>query len=60
MNSEDPCSHFDANIRAEALRKAAAESDFPPPSTRVNPPDHTFYSFNYKGYSPSEFGLEAK
>lgn len=60
MNSEDPCSHFDANIRAEALRKAAAESDFPPPSTRVNAHAHTFYSFNYKGYSPSQFALEAK
>ena len=60
MNSEDPCSHFDSNVRAEALRKEAAESDFPPPTTWVNAHAHTFYSFNYKGYSPSRFALEAK
>ena len=60
MNSEDPCSHFDSNVRAEALRKEAIESDFPPPTTWVNAHAHTFYSFNYKGYSPSRFALEAK
>ena len=60
MNSEDPCSHFDSNVRAEALQKEAAESDFPPPTTWVNAHAHTFYSFNYKGYSPSRFALEAK
>ena len=60
MNSEDPCSHFDSNVRAEALRKEAAESDFPPPTSWVNAHAHTFYSFNYKGYSPSRFALEAK
>ena len=60
MFSEDPCSHFDSNVRAEALRTEAAESDFPPPTTWVNAHAHTFYSFNYKGYSPSRFALEAK
>ena len=60
MNSEDLCSHFDSNIRAEALRKEAAEEDFPPPTTWVNAHAHTFYSFNYMGYSPSRFALEAK
>ena len=60
MNSEDPCSHFDSNVRAEALRKEAAETDFPPPTTWVNAHAHTFYSFNYRGYSPSRFALEAK
>ena len=60
MNSEDPCSHFDSNVRAEALRKEAAESDFPAPTSWVNAHAHTFYSFNYKGYSPSRFALEAK
>ena len=60
MNSEDPCSHFDSNVRAEALRKEAVESDFPPPTSWVNAHAHTFYSFNYKGYSPSHFALEAK
>jgi hypothetical protein len=42
------------------LRKEAAESDFPPPTSWVNAHAHTFYSFNYKGYSPSRFALEAK
>ena len=60
MYSVDLCSHFDSNIRAEALRKEAAEEDFPPPTTWVNAHAHTFYSFNYKGYSPSRFALEAK
>ena len=60
MNSEDLCSHFDSNVRAEALRKEAAEEDFPPPTTWVNAHAHTFYSFNYMGYSPSRFALEAK
>ena len=60
MNSEDPCSHFDSNVRAEALRKEAAEANFPPATTWVNAHAHTFYSFNYKGYSPSRFALEAK
>ncbi|MEC7803091.1 MAG: hypothetical protein VX467_07915 [Verrucomicrobiota bacterium] len=60
MNSKDLCSHFDSNVRAEALRKEAAEEDFPPPTTWVNAHAHTFYSFNYMGYSPSRFALEAK
>jgi len=60
MNSEDLCSHFDSNVRAQALRKEAAEEDFPPPTTWVNAHAHTFYSFNYMGYSPSRFALEAK
>ena len=60
MNSEDPCSHFDSNVRAEALSKEVAEADFPPATTWVNAHAHTFYSFNYKGYSPSRFALEAK
>ena len=60
MNSKDLCSHFDSSVRAEALRKEAAEEDFPPPTTWVNAHAHTFYSFNYMGYSPSRFALEAK
>ena len=60
MNSEDPCSHFDSNVRAEALRKEAAAASFPPATTSVNAHAHTFFSFNYKGYSPSRFALEAK
>ena len=58
--SEDPCNHFEFNVRSEALREEANSSSFPPPSTSVNAHAHTFYSFNYKGYSPSRFALEAK
>ncbi len=58
--SEDPCNHFDSNVRACALREEAESTEFPPPSTLVNAHAHTFYSFNYKGYSPSRFALEAK
>lgn len=60
MNSEDPCSHFDSNVRAEALKKEMAHANFPTPGSWVNAHAHTFYSFNYKGYSPSRFVLEAK
>ena len=41
-------------------REEAVSADFPPPTTLVNAHAHTFYSFNYKGYSPSRFALEAK
>jgi hypothetical protein len=58
--SEDPSNHFDSNVRASTLRKEAESTEFPPPSTLVNAHAHTFYSFNYKGYSPSRFALEAK
>jgi len=58
--SEDPCNDFDSNVRASALREQAELSEFPPPTTLVNAHAHTFYSFNYKGYSPSRFALEAK
>jgi hypothetical protein len=58
--SEDSFNHFDSNIRANALHEEAKTAEFPPPSTLVNAHAHTFYSFNYKGYSPSRFALEAK
>jgi hypothetical protein len=58
--SEDPCNHFDSNVRAAALLEEAKTAKFPPPSTFVNAHAHTFYSFNYKGYSPTRFALEAK
>ena len=58
--SEDPCNHFDSNVRASALREEAKRAEFPSPTTLVNAHAHTFYSFNYKGYSPSRFALEAK
>lgn len=58
--SEDSFNHFDSNIRANALHEETKTAEFPPPSTLVNAHAHTFYSFNYKGYSPSRFALEAK
>ena len=59
MNSEDPCSHFDSNVRAEALRKEAAEADFPPPTTWVNAHAHTFIPSIIRDI-PQPFALEAK
>ena len=58
--SEDPCNHFDQNVRTSALREEVESAEFPAPTTLVNAHAHTFYSFNYKGYSPSRFALEAK
>jgi hypothetical protein len=58
--SEDSFNHFDSNIRTNALHEEAKTAEFSPPSTLVNAHAHTFYSFNYKGYSPSRFALEAK
>ena len=60
MNSEDLCSHFDSSVRAEALRKEAAEEDFPPPTTQVNRTCPYFLFLQLQGYSPSRFALEAK
>jgi len=58
--SDDPCNHFDSNVRSEALLNEVKQSAFPPPNSFVNAHAHTFYSFNYKGYSPTRFALEAK
>ena len=33
---------------------------FPEPTNLLNLHAHTFYSFNYKGFSPSTFAVEAK
>ena len=60
MNSEDLCSHFDSNVGRKLFEKEAAEEDFPPPTTWVNAHAHTFYSFNYMGYSPSRFALRSE
>ena len=58
--SEDPCNHFEFNVRSEALREKRVSSDFPPPSYSRQCSCPYLYSFNYKGYSPSRFALEAK
>ena len=55
-NSND----FDPAIREKLLNEAAASESFPAAQPIVNAHAHTFYSFNYKGYSPTTFALEAK
>ena len=51
---------FDLATRKEALASLVKEEGFPPVRPFVNAHAHTFYSFNYKGYSPSRFVLEAR
>ncbi len=58
--TEDTVNNFDLSTRRQALTKLAAEEDFPAVGNFVNAHAHTFYSFNYKGYSPSRFVLEAR
>ena len=55
-NSND----FDPSIREKLLNEAAANESFPAVQPIVNAHAHTFYSFNYKGYSPTTFAIEAK
>ncbi|MFP6899565.1 MAG: hypothetical protein VCA36_01395 [Opitutales bacterium] len=57
--SETAIDDFDLAIRRQALEDAAAES-FPAAKPIVNVHAHTFFSFNYRGYSPSHFALESK
>ena len=57
--SETSIDNFDATIRRQALEQAAAET-FPPAQPIVNVHAHTFFSYNYRGYSPSHFALESK
>ena len=42
------------------LLELVRDENFPPVGNFVNAHAHTFYSFNYKGYSPSRFVLEAR
>ena len=51
---------FDSQVREQALENACQAGGFPETSTLLNIHAHTFYSFNYKGYSPSTFAVEAK
>jgi len=55
-NSND----FNPAIRETILNEASANETFPKAQPIVNAHAHTFYSFNYKGYSPTTFALEAK
>ena len=55
-NSND----FNPSIREKILNEAAGTESFPEAQPILNAHAHTFYSFNYKGYSPTTFALEAK
>ena len=50
---------FDYAIRRQALESCVGES-FPESKSILNVHAHTFFSYNYRGYSPSRFALEAK
>ena len=58
--SQNSLNDFDPNLRQQALREEIANAGFPEPGTYLNAHAHTFFSFNYKGYSPSRFAFEAK
>ena len=51
---------FDLSTRSEALQSLAASESFPEAKPIVNLHAHTFYSYNYRGFSPSRFVYEAK
>ena len=51
---------FDPSVRAHALRQVAETIEFETPGNFLNLHAHTFNSFNYRGYSPSAFAVEAK
>ena len=56
---ETSIDNFDASMRRQALDEAAAEN-FPAAQPIVNVHAHTFFSYNYRGYSPSHFALGSK
>ena len=58
--SESTIDHFDFTTRRQALEQAAAAETFPAAQPIVNVHAHTFFSYNYRGYSPSHFALESK
>lgn len=51
---------FDLSTRRQALDALAASESFPAPKPILNLHAHTFYSYNYRGFSPSRFVYEAK
>ncbi len=58
--SDTALNDFDSQVREQALENACQANGFPATTTLLNLHAHTFYSFNYKGFSPSAFALEAK
>ncbi|MEC8012671.1 MAG: PHP domain-containing protein [Verrucomicrobiota bacterium] len=58
--SDTSLNDFDSQTREQALKSISEAGEFPEPSTLLNLHAHTFYSFNYKGFSPSTFAVEAK
>ena len=58
--SDTSLNDFDLQTREQALKSISEAGEFPEPSTLLNLHAHTFYSFNYKGFSPSTFAMEAK
>ncbi len=56
---ESSIDDFDASVRRQTLEGLAGET-FPEPKPILNLHAHTFFSYNYRGYSPSHFALEAK
>jgi len=62
---EERLNDFDPEVRRDALREiarrlAAGQLNFPKPTGAVNVHFHTFFSFNYRDYSPSRIVWEAK
>jgi len=53
-------SSFQAETRAAALRKLAAETTFPAERDWVNMHIHTFFSYNGEGWSPTRIAYEMK
>ena len=58
--SVDQLDDFDLTTRRRALESLASSASFPPPAPILNLHAHTFYSYNYRGFSPSRFAYEAK
>ena len=58
--SDTSLNDFDSQTREQALKNISEAGEFPEPSTLLNLHAHTFYSFNYKGFSPSTFAVEEK
>ena len=58
--SDSSLNDFSSQTRGQALQSAVEAGGFPEPTDLLNLHAHTFYSFNYKDYSPSMFAVEAK
>lgn len=58
--AEQALSSFDACARHQALAQLAAQAAPPPVRPQVNMHIHSFFSFNARGYSPSQIAWEAR